>query len=254
MPVVHGEELHGAMAGVAEKLLVRPRGMGHNTNLLLEADTLVHPMFHFFSLPDFRVDDQDVELPEWTLAPPPGLSARFRRERVIRLKTGTSGRLASRADDAAAGPGVAPRDGGECVWSRPDDTDSEDGTGSGAGGDCDVPLSPVLHAAPAPAGLENHGETQRVPPAQALLAQHPHPQAQLHCDPAAGAQGAGPPASQPSMRRQARPCGGDTGEVEDPDARAATRKSRFSSARVGERNRYFATAADTRFVEAGGSA
>lgn len=63
IPYRHGLELYQACK--MRKLLVCPKDMDHNTNLLTNVAYLVLPMLQFFSLPDYCFED--VEVPSWAI-------------------------------------------------------------------------------------------------------------------------------------------------------------------------------------------
>lgn len=61
IPVRHGVELYGACR--SRKLLICPKDMEHNTNLLANVTYFVLPMLQFFSLPDYCFED--INVPKW---------------------------------------------------------------------------------------------------------------------------------------------------------------------------------------------
>jgi hypothetical protein len=61
IPCRHGVELYGACR--SRKLLVCPKDMEHNTNLLANVTYFVLPMLQFFSLPDYCFED--IKVPDW---------------------------------------------------------------------------------------------------------------------------------------------------------------------------------------------
>mmetsp|Transcript_9670 Transcript_9670/g.21573 ORF Transcript_9670/g.21573 Transcript_9670/m.21573 type:complete len:559 (+) Transcript_9670:92-1768(+) len=61
IPFRHGVEIYNACKG--RKLLVNPKDMGHNTNLLSDVTYLILPMLQFFSLPDYCFED--IHVPQW---------------------------------------------------------------------------------------------------------------------------------------------------------------------------------------------
>merc|ERR1719159_921293 len=61
IPCRHGERLYALCR--ARKLLITPRDMEHNTNLLANLRFFVLPMFQFFALPDYAF--QELRVPEW---------------------------------------------------------------------------------------------------------------------------------------------------------------------------------------------
>lgn len=61
IPCRHGIELYGACR--SRKLLVCPKDMEHNTNLLANVTYFVLPMLQFFSLPDYCFED--IQVPSW---------------------------------------------------------------------------------------------------------------------------------------------------------------------------------------------
>merc|ERR1719502_797322 len=58
VPCEQGERLSELCQG--RKLFVCPKEMGHNSDLLRDADFLVRPMLRFFSLPDYAFVDLQV--------------------------------------------------------------------------------------------------------------------------------------------------------------------------------------------------
>jgi len=54
VPVRHGKELH-QLCPQKRKLLVCPQYMGHNGDILRDANLLIHPMLRLFSLPDYSL-------------------------------------------------------------------------------------------------------------------------------------------------------------------------------------------------------
>jgi len=61
IPCRHGVELYKACR--SRKLLVCPKDMEHNTNLLADISYLVLPMLQFFSLPDYCFEEMNI--PSW---------------------------------------------------------------------------------------------------------------------------------------------------------------------------------------------
>lgn len=61
IPCKHGVDLYGACR--SRKLLVCPKDMEHNTNLLANVTYFVLPMLQFFSLPDYCFED--IKVPSW---------------------------------------------------------------------------------------------------------------------------------------------------------------------------------------------
>lgn len=61
VPCRHGVELYKSSR--SRKLLVCPKEMEHNTNLLADVTYLVLPMLQFFALPDYCFED--IEVPLW---------------------------------------------------------------------------------------------------------------------------------------------------------------------------------------------
>jgi len=61
IPVRHGVELYGLCR--SRKLLICPKDMEHNTNLLANVTYFVLPMLQFFSLPDYCFED--IVVPKW---------------------------------------------------------------------------------------------------------------------------------------------------------------------------------------------
>mmetsp|Transcript_123944 Transcript_123944/g.246762 ORF Transcript_123944/g.246762 Transcript_123944/m.246762 type:complete len:414 (+) Transcript_123944:34-1275(+) len=61
IPNRHGVELYNVCR--SRKLLVCPKDMGHNSNLLADVSYLVLPMLQFFALPDYCFED--LVIPAW---------------------------------------------------------------------------------------------------------------------------------------------------------------------------------------------
>lgn len=61
IPCRHGVELYGVCR--SRKLLVCPKEMEHNSNLLANVTYFVLPMLQFFSLPDYCFED--IQVPSW---------------------------------------------------------------------------------------------------------------------------------------------------------------------------------------------
>jgi len=61
IPCRHGVELYDACR--SRKLLICPKDMEHNTNLLANVTYFVLPMLQFFSLPDYCFED--IKVPSW---------------------------------------------------------------------------------------------------------------------------------------------------------------------------------------------
>jgi len=59
IPCSHGQGIFD-LCPHDKKLLVTPKTMGHNTDLLSHADLLIRPMLRFFSLPDYNFDELHV--------------------------------------------------------------------------------------------------------------------------------------------------------------------------------------------------
>lgn len=59
VPCSHGQGLF-QLCRHEKKMLVTPKLMGHNTDLLSHADLLIRPMLRFFALPDYNFDELHV--------------------------------------------------------------------------------------------------------------------------------------------------------------------------------------------------
>lgn len=66
VPAQQGRAIYDSIA--VRKMMVCPAHMGHNTSLLKNAGTLVLPMTHFFSLPDYAFEE--IQVPAWVYARP----------------------------------------------------------------------------------------------------------------------------------------------------------------------------------------
>jgi len=59
VPCSHGQGIFDLCPN-QKKMLVTPKTMGHNTDLLSHADLLIRPMLRFFALPDYNFDELHV--------------------------------------------------------------------------------------------------------------------------------------------------------------------------------------------------